>query len=620
MLSQRRAPKLSQQVILGHMSTGEPYYLPIHHTGILGMSNLSGKSTTGEAILRRLPGRDVRCLVFLTKRGEKTFVGATQIMPYYRERADWKYVRTLLEAAWREKLKFETPWIYRICKGPPPTKDLKEVRQRLGRAVAVEKMKDFDRNIYTLLIAYIDEVLPVLEDARESLTDTLTLKPGINVMDLTHWYQHEAFQMLIIRACMEEILAHYNDIIIVLPEAWKMLPQGRNTPVKIFFEKFIREGATNNNFLLIDAQDLGGVDKEPLRQVSLWLIGKMMQMDEVKRLLEQIPGARALKITAEDIQTLKLGHFIVVNGIANTVTKVYVWPHDVPENVSIEVARGIRTPESVRDEFLKRKIVEDEDIVYKELYEKVKKERDDMVQELEELKKNVEKRVEGVRQAAFAEALKKVDEIKKEWKVDEYQKTIAELKDAKETLENNLKSIEEQLKPLQAFKEAFIKVFGPVSTPTTTMPTTPSISVAEIDERINQRLGSGPSPIPVVSVDVDQRIKDLVKNEAVNRIVTKIQALPEPAKKAAWWLHEKRQANIRALYNYMFDKPPEETGRIPGTFYMNVVNPLQDAWLIVNEGGNIRWSLQEKLQAELKEVLTDSDLEKVPKYLASLLL
>jgi hypothetical protein len=53
---------------------------------------------------------------------------------------------------------------------------------------------------------------------------------------------------------------------------------------------------------------------------------------------------------------------------------------------------------------------------------------------------------------------------------------------------------------------------------------------------------------------------------------------------------------------------------------MNVINPLVDAWLIVNENGVVRWILQEKLQAELKNMLENSDIEKVPKYLASLLL
>jgi len=161
----------------------------------------------------------------------------------------------------------------------------------------------------------------------------------------------------------------------------------------------------------------------------------------------------------------------------------------------------------------------------------------------------------------------------------------------------------------------------PVTTATPgASPNMPSISVADIDERIDQRLKEGPEPIPVVSVDVDQRIKELVRNEVISRIVTKIQALPEPAKKAAWWLHERKQATVKELYNFVYGGQTEFKGRAVGMFSANVVTPLMDAWLIVSENETLRWSLQEKITAELKDVLSNNDLEKVPKYLTSLLL
>ena len=205
--------------------------------------------------------------------------------------------------------------------------------------------------MYTLLAAYLDKVLPTLETAKAKFSDTLKLEQGINIMDLTEWYVKEEVQMLVIRACMEEILKSYNDTIIVLPEAWKLLPQARNTPVKLVFEKYIREGATNNNFLHIDAQDLGGVDKVPLRQVSIWIMGHMMQFDEVVRLLKQTIG---VEIKPKEIQTLPLGHFIVAAG--DKVTKIYVWPDGVPEDVARMVAKHENdwTPELVKDMLSKR--------------------------------------------------------------------------------------------------------------------------------------------------------------------------------------------------------------------------------------------------------------------------
>ena len=143
-------------------------------------------------------------------------------------------------------------------------------------------------------------------------------------------------------------------------------------------------------------------------------------------------------------------------------------------------------------------------------------------------------------------------------------------------------------------------------------------SLADVDERINQRL-TEIGPTQVVTVDVDQRIKELIKNKTLAGFVKKIQELPDPAKKAAWWLHEKKKANIKEVYNFVYDKT-EMAGRIPGNFYANVINTLSDAGLIVNDNGTIRWTLQEKLTEMLPSPLSEEDLAKIPKYLISLLL
>lgn len=338
------------KVILGFEESGEPCYITIAHTVITGITDLSGKSTTGEAIFRRAAEENsqIKILVFLTKRGEKTYADANRIQPYYKERFDWEYVRGLLEAAMKERMKFETPWIIRIAKR---SRSLKEFRRILGEELAREKLRDFDRNIYTLLAAYLDKVLPTLEQAKDQITDRLELKPGLNVMDLTPWYTHEEVQMLVIRSCMEHILEKENQTIVGMPEAWKLLPQTRNTPVKLYFEKFIREGATNGNFLHIDAQDLGGVDKTTLRQVSVWIMGKMLEANEVERLLKQ---TLRLDVRAEEVQTLTLGRFIVADGTSNKVKKVYVWPYGVPREMAVAVAKGNLSPDVIKQWIQKR--------------------------------------------------------------------------------------------------------------------------------------------------------------------------------------------------------------------------------------------------------------------------
>jgi hypothetical protein len=230
------------------------------------------------------------------------------------------------------------------------------------------------------------------------------------------------------------------------------------TPVKWVAQQFIRKGAALGNYMFLDSQDIGGVDKIPLRQCDNWLMGRMKEAHEVERILKQLLG---LKIPKEEIQTLPLGHFYAA--IGNDVKKVYVLPVGVPEEVGVEVARGIRTPESVRDSFLKPKVIEGDDLMWKEKYLELEREYGKLQNNLETVKKSykeefdrMKNQFEEEKKKAYREALAKVEEIRKQWNVEEYQQTIAQLKDEKATLETALK----QLEPLKAFKEAFIKAFG----------------------------------------------------------------------------------------------------------------------------------------------------------------
>jgi flagellar motility protein MotE (MotC chaperone) len=146
------------------------------------------------------------------------------------------------------------------------------------------------------------------------------------------------------------------------------------TPVKWVAQQFIRKGAALGNYLWLDSQDIGGIDKTPLRQCDNWLMGRMKEAHEVGRILKQLLGA---KIPAEEIQTLALGHFYAA--IGNDLKKVYVLPAGVPEPVGMEVATGKRSPESVREEFLKVKVIEG-DGIYRQKCEDLEKERDQLLQ------------------------------------------------------------------------------------------------------------------------------------------------------------------------------------------------------------------------------------------------
>jgi hypothetical protein len=188
-------------------------------------------------------------------------------------------------------------------------------------------------------------------------------------------------------------------------------------------------------------------------------MGRMKEAHEVERILKQLLG---MKVAAEEIQTLPLGHFYAA--IGNEVKKVYVLPVGVPEEVGVEVAQGIRTPESVREAYLKPKLVEGDDLVYKEKWLEEKSKREELERE-------------------FARQVERLSDLKSQQKINELEKKVEEerkkrigaenelliLKKKQETFEVFKKQAEEKakieeelkkLEPLKAFKEAFIKAFG----------------------------------------------------------------------------------------------------------------------------------------------------------------
>ena len=440
---------MTDKILLGYeVGSGEPVFVPLHHLAIFGMTQLSGKTTTLEGLISR---SGLRAIAFITKRGEAGFTRYNLVAPYYKPRADWQFVEGLVNVALGEKVKYEPGMRYglmKVCKGH---KDLKEI-QKAALEFARDSKREFMKAVYEKLAAYLEIVIPELE--KWVFTDKLELSEGINVMDLSGMRLET--QHLVIASAIEYAFASLDHVIVIIPEAWESIPQGKMTPVKWVAQQFIRKGAALGNYMFLDSQDIGGIDKTPLRQCDNWLMGRMKEAHEVERILKQLLG---MKIAAEEIQTLPLGHFYAA--IGNDVKKVYVLPVGVPEEVGRDVALGKRSPESVRDDFLKRKM-EVNDLVWKEKYEQLEKRFTDIRTEIfNELNKEFESKIEEERQKAFREAMKKVDEIKKQWNIEEYQKTIVQLKDEKVALEATLK----QLEPLKAFKEAFIKFLGVVGPP-----------------------------------------------------------------------------------------------------------------------------------------------------------
>src|SRR3989337_1004179 len=245
----------AKRVRLGYeVPSGEPVDIPLHHVVVTGLTQLSGKTTTLEALIAR---SGLRALAFRTKRGETDFEGAHRHAPFFREKADWQYVQGLLEATMRERMRFERSWIIKATKG-----------------------------------------------AR-------SLRDGVNVMDLVGL--RDEVQSLVIASTLEAVYDGMRDTIVVIPEAWKFVPEGRGDPVKRAADRFIRQGAAIGLYLWFDSQDIAGMDKGVLKNVDTWILGRQKEINEVENTLAQGPLPRSRKPRPAETMNLPLGRFYAVS-------------------------------------------------------------------------------------------------------------------------------------------------------------------------------------------------------------------------------------------------------------------------------------------------------------------
>ena len=90
------------------VNTGKEVGINPSHLIVTGITQLSGKTTTLEALIKR---SGLKAVIFKTKIGEKSFTEGTEIAPFFRDRSDYEFVKSLIEAYAKEKTQ---PGIYEI--------------------------------------------------------------------------------------------------------------------------------------------------------------------------------------------------------------------------------------------------------------------------------------------------------------------------------------------------------------------------------------------------------------------------------------------------------------------------------------------------------------------------
>lgn len=385
--------KADRLIALGYeLGTGEPVSIPARNMVVCGQTQEAGKTTALEALVDRSGSRAV---AFLTKRHESGFATARRIPAYFRERADWQFVAAILEATLKQRMKFQTSWIMKLCEYQAP----KSSRRGAGSPgwhaphsladvlrnveTALQTATGINESVYTELRGYLKMVVPQID--RLPYATALKLQPGLNVMDLVE-YSTE-LQALVIRSVLEWIYEQETDTITVIPEAWEFVPQKRGGPVKLAAEALIRKGSAGRNFIWLDSQDLANVDKDIVRSCPVMLLGVQRESNEVKRTINHIPDTVHAKPKPRDIMSLGLGEFVVCYG--RTTVRAYAQPAWLGDDRARSVATGSLSAREVlqwKPAAKPRKKDEGiDDDVYKEKYEAEKRRADDLERRLTEI-------------------------------------------------------------------------------------------------------------------------------------------------------------------------------------------------------------------------------------------
>ena len=320
--------------------TGKAVSIPLAHMAVTGMTQQSGKTVTMESLIDR---GDLRAVVFVTKPGEKSFTKGRKILPFFKERADWEYVKELLEARRNESLSKWDGYLMRACRW---ARTLQDVRDNVE--AELPKKKSARPSHYEVLAGYLDLIIPELE--RVSYTDKLELEHGVNIMDLTA--MSDDMKNMVIRSTIEHIHKRERNTVLVVPEAWKFIPEGGRSAVFQALQALVREGATNGNFVWIDAQDLAIVSKRILKSVSVWVLGKQQEANEVARTINHL--IEPLQIRPDMIKSLGIGQFLICAD-SHPARRVYVQPWWLGELDALAIARGEESVETAQAIFRQKK-------------------------------------------------------------------------------------------------------------------------------------------------------------------------------------------------------------------------------------------------------------------------
>jgi len=357
-------------ILVGYeIGTGKPVNINITHTVISGITR-SGKSETVKALVER--AKNHRFLIFDSKSPRDYNDLGTDIPIYIKEKTDPLTLKRLLESQSHLTLKFEFPELLKVCK---KAETYQEILNTVNESLK-SKIHPIRKDKLLVLQHLLGKLVKELE--KTPISDTLELNNRVNVMNLSDTSLE--LQQLAVHSTMQYLLQSEENLIVIMDEASRFIPQMGSNASKETVIRCVREGGAKNLWLWVIDQTVTGVSKNCLKQAWLWILGKQREINEAKRTLQQIPFKIGLDEKA--IMRLKVGEFIVCSEDGAKLT--YVQPRWLSPEVARNVALG-RTSQKTVIAAYKKSREEKRGETFKEKYLRLKRNFDEMSEKLNEL-------------------------------------------------------------------------------------------------------------------------------------------------------------------------------------------------------------------------------------------
>lgn len=304
-------------------ATGEHFKIPLGHTFVSGITQ-AGKTTTLKRMISEAEELGWTVLVIDVKAKPKGLpdfanIGVkapVHLKQHHQYGVDPLALKGLLESASKLRLNFQFAELINVSKGKFMLGQvLDEIKKRLeGHIHPITKEK------LEVLQLLLDRLVKEMEQV--DYVQDLRLDYGrINVMDCTKF--SSGLKQLVVRSVAETVRNEESEIIVVFDEAHIHVPQGYSSASKQAVTTLIKEGAGSTQFVWLADQSIKEVDKDVLKQVGIWLVGRQMEGNEVKRAYDLLPYKEGFK--EADIQKLGVGDFLVAT--SEYVKKVHIEPH-----------------------------------------------------------------------------------------------------------------------------------------------------------------------------------------------------------------------------------------------------------------------------------------------------